>query len=232
MDALPKNFGFKVVDARSILNDLKRDKIRDKLPSIYSDRFRLEALRRNVGTWIDLDVVLLKPLPNLDYLYGWERHDTISNAILRLPSDSLILAEYLEAVRRNPTLMAADCRPLKKRLGRRIQTFIRPLVGQLAPLPDTGPVLLTHLLKKHCLEGRAQPIDVFYPIRPDPRHMHRITDTAFVREHITANTIGVHLWRYLFRMTAGNKQPISGWLCGDSRAKLAAEAGRLRTVRA
>lgn len=82
-----------VVDTRFLAD------FRDVQPPHLTDHFRVEALAQRCGTWIDLDIVFLKQLPNMPYLFGWQSNKRICNAILKLPPDSALLADYLAVCR-------------------------------------------------------------------------------------------------------------------------------------
>lgn len=187
--------------------------MRDRLPSIYSDRFRLEGLAQGRGTWIDLDMLLLRPLPSQDYLFAWEAPKAVCNAILRLPAGSPVLGEYLKFLRRSPTMLCSPDRSLKHCVGRHWHAFIRPKMGMAAPLPDTGPKLLTHLLRKHGLLGEALPIEAFYPVHPSAEQLAGLQGPL----SFGPETIAVHLWRYLYRRTVGTAPPRSGWLAEQAQ---------------
>jgi hypothetical protein len=62
----------------------------------FSDWFRYELLKRDLGTWIDTDMYLLRPLDeHAEHLFGEERPGVINNAVLRVPADSPVLDELL-----------------------------------------------------------------------------------------------------------------------------------------
>src|SRR5205823_4237725 len=66
----------------------------------FSDWFRYELLKRGLGTWIDTDMYLLRPLDEqAEHLFGEERPGVINNAVLRLPADSPVLDELLAPFR-------------------------------------------------------------------------------------------------------------------------------------
>ena len=83
---LPSRTHIKVYDARDILSEDKIFKYtgreKGKRPNAYSflpfsDLFRFTMLHKKGGTWMDLDIFLLKPIPtsiwNRDYVFSSER---------------------------------------------------------------------------------------------------------------------------------------------------------------
>src|SRR5690606_16604112 len=62
--------------------------------AVFADLFRYELMARDLGVWIDCDVLSLHPLPtDAPVLFGWQDETAVNNAVLRLPSDSPILAD-------------------------------------------------------------------------------------------------------------------------------------------
>ena len=51
---------------------------------LYSDWFRYELLKRGLGTWVDADVYVLRPLDMVKpYLFGVQDAPILNNAVLR-----------------------------------------------------------------------------------------------------------------------------------------------------
>lgn len=54
----------------------------------FADIFRMELLRRNLGTWLDADLLLLRPIPeDRAVILAWERYGHICNAAMRFPEN-------------------------------------------------------------------------------------------------------------------------------------------------
>lgn len=224
-DLAARELGCAVADAHDVLDDAKLDRLRTRLPAIYADRFRLEGISQGRGAWVDLDLLMLKPMPDKDFLFGWECCKAINNAVLRMPPDSAILGEYLHILRRNPTLLSAPQRPWRKKAGRLYRSAVRRLRGAEMLFPDTGPMLLTHLVKKHGLAAEAAPPSVFYPVAPpDVQDFHSGTDAT---RHIRPDTVAMHLWRDRYRRVNGKGvPPRDSWLWQRMEELGVAEADR------
>jgi hypothetical protein len=182
-----------------------------RLPSYFVDWFRVEAMARppDLGAWVDLDVVFLKTLPQDEYLFGWERHDLIGAAILRLPN-SPVLDAYLRSCRRRPITRLPPWWSWHKRMKFTLKQFRRALRGQERLKAyhgldfPYGPPMLTHLLQEHGLIGLAKDRSVFYP---GGYETERLASASAVASFATQDTVAVHLWRQLYRRKVGVTYP-------------------------
>jgi hypothetical protein len=207
VDNVPKHVN--VRDAREVMPiDLMIKDRRTKSPAIGADIFRLLLQKQQRGCYIDCDMVLLKPLPEEDHLFGWERHDSINSAVLRLPPDSPILADMLKLAFSDP--IVPPWMPSRWRRKQRIRWFTgKHTKLDTMPWATIGPVALTYYSRQRGLQDKAKPVDVFYPVG--------LEDTAsFFRPAaelgITPNTIAVHLWHSMIKLAA-DLEPLDGsWL--------------------
>lgn len=228
-----EGLGCRVADAQQLLSDDPAlERLRLLHPAHYTDHFRLAGLRHAVGTWIDLDLVFLKPLPSDPYLIGWETDRSVCNAVLRLPSGSAILDEYVTICQKRPLKLNVPWYPLGKRVHRHIKRVTHTLQGKmLAPL--LGPITLTYLVRKHGLLRRVKPAPVFYPVPFGRTSIAKVADPGYIESCIRPETITVHLWRSLFRKVYGDTLP-GPWLKSamvrflQSKAELAAASGSER----
>jgi hypothetical protein len=176
--------------------------------SLFSNLFRYELQRRNLGLWIDCDVYCVRPItldrPNV---FGWENSGSINVAILALPPDSPVIAKLIGLFDAKspvlPWLEAAD----------HAAFTARRLAGEefgLADLPwgSAGPAAFTYLLKEARLTSFAAARSVFYPLAWDqgPQLMKSSTNIATM---IAPNTLAIHLWnetlhRYLDKAERGS----------------------------
>ena len=204
--------GCGVIHAAEILNDdPELDRLRAIHAAHYADHFRAEGIATGVGTWVDLDVVFLKTLPDDAHLFGWENADSINGAVLRLPRGPL-LSDYLAVLRKRPMPYNVPWLPLRTRVRRQVKRVTRALQGRRPPAPVLGPATLTHLIRKHKLEGAAQPQEVFYAIAPSKDVLQRLVEEGFIEKLIAPSTIALHLSGSYFRKIHGLDAPTTGWL--------------------
>ena len=128
--------------------------------AFYADMVRLELLRRNLGTWSDLDCLFLRPLDlDEEYVFGLCDEKRVNNAILHLPFDCEMLNDYHAAVNTMPLRAPWATNHIKIR--RNIEIFF----GQQIPTNPTkmaiGPRALSWFLKKHALLHHAKELPVF-----------------------------------------------------------------------
>jgi hypothetical protein len=90
-----------IEDAHEVMDGAALGDMTAKLPDHFSDHFRVEGLAKGLGTWADLDIVFLRAVGEEDYLLGGDMGD-VCNAVLNLPPDSPILADYLSMCRHRP----------------------------------------------------------------------------------------------------------------------------------
>ncbi len=193
-------------------------------PAVFSDRFRLELLRRGLGIYADLDIYCVRPILAGDgYVMGLETPDSINNAVLLIPPDAPLLSDLLAIFDpKKRDIWLPFLPPL-----RRLEVAVRRLAGETLPVEHmqfgaTGPMPLTYYARKHGLYDKASAPDVFYPVpyKDIPTLMQ--PGSSFDRA-ITANTLGIHLWRSQFtdrgRASIGLPQP------GSALAKLCARDG-------
>jgi hypothetical protein len=167
--------------------------IRHKTGSValFANWFRYELQRRGLGTWLDTDAYLLKPLDGeTPYLMGFESGH-INNGVIRIPADSPLLAPLIAVFEEKSVPPWLPPRP---RLAAwwRLRTTGRSGLAQM-PWGSAGPKALTALARQHGLLHHALPPEVLYPVSwekadwiGNPRI--RLADV------ITDRTVSVHLW--------------------------------------
>ena len=201
--------GVQIIDASPILP-------REAIPSswmnrsdIYSDWFRYEIQKRELGTWLDLDVYLIAPLdldrPNL---FGEYEPGKINGAVLRLPESPMlrVLLEQFEE-KSVPTSM-----PFKKRL----ELGVRRLIDGKAdltrtPWGTTGPFALTEFVRKFGLSSEALPPEVFYPAAWQKADWIANPEMA-LEDFVTKRTVAVHLWNELIKGIKNSPAPEGSFL--------------------
>lgn len=136
---------------------------REGSPSLHSNFFRFALMRNTDHTWVDLDMIALQPFDFLgDRIYGYEKPDQVNCAVLRLPKDSLVLADLSKL---GPgTRGIAPHIQGARRLKYRIKTLGRGVPIENWPWGSTGPRALTAYLRQHDELKYALPLEVLYPI--------------------------------------------------------------------
>lgn len=188
--------GIELKDAADILPESSIVRHRSGSVAPFSDWFRYEILTRGLGTWVDTDMYLLKPLDeHCEYLFGEERPGIINNAVLRLPCGSPLLTELLAPFSGTvPTWLAA-----RHRLTSGLRKWLRGGVdvGEM-PWGTTGPAALTAAAAKFGLSSLALPSTVFYPV-PWERAQWIVDPAIDVGKLVTSDTVGIHLWNECIR---------------------------------
>lgn len=160
--------------------------------ALFSNMFRMELQRRELGLWVDADVVALREL-DLDgpFVVGRESDRFLNGAILKLSPDSPVLRDWLAmaASGRVPPWLPFHRAPgawMKQALG----ISVHP--SEL-PFGTFGPKSITALAERHGLTGQAQPEPVFYPLHP--RQAERLYDPSLqLADIMTPQTRTIHLW--------------------------------------
>ena len=176
----------------------------------FSDWFRYELQSRGLGTWIDTDVYLLRPLDEeSSYLFGEQAPGMVNNAVLRLPQDSPLLPELLHPFRERTT---PAWLPLRIRMSAKLRELARGK-ADLARLPwgSTGPQALTALARRYSLVSEALAPDVFYPV-PWQRADWLLDPRIGLQQVVSERTVAVHLWNECIRAFKDRPAPEGSFL--------------------
>lgn len=186
--------GVELIDAREFLPcDATVTQLLDASAySKISDVLRYRLLEDGARTWVDVDVMLLADdVPQSAPLFGLEDDHHVNTAVLRLGDPSGLTSRLL-----------AETGDLD------------PEMTISAERSTWGPLLLTRLVDELDLRGRAQPVDVLYPIAS--RDLWRLFDPREVRwcEQALEGASTLHLWNeFLRRAALKDKRPARGsWL--------------------
>lgn len=178
-------------------------------PSVFADLFRYEGLRRGLGTWVDLDVLLLRNISGLgDHIFGLQDDRLIAIGVLRLPVSSPILRDILDCCSRRVIVA-----PHWKRQ-RQIRQRVAGAFGLHKTLEDLpwgtiGPKLLTYYARKHDIEPLPQ--TAFYPY-PSKDFMVAFDPGVRVEDRFTSDTYAVHLWNERIKHLKGSPPPPGSFL--------------------
>lgn len=146
--------------------------------AISGNLIRYQMMRQGLGLYVDCDMYCVRPMDDADYIMGWQDAGHLNNAVLKLPPDSPAVID----------LAAID------------NGWVPPWLSHQPPLPlneypwgTSGPVALTHFVRKHRLEPYTWPAEVFYPVH----HMawkDLFNPGKTIEDITTPLTRYVHLW--------------------------------------
>ncbi|MGV8936057.1 MAG: hypothetical protein ACOH2J_02980 [Allorhizobium sp.] len=163
--------GIDAGDARSVMDEQMLGKfIADGRPSLahFSDVFRYKLINETGETWIDTDLVCIRPfaIPDDRNFFGMETEKSVNNAILRLVGPQL------------PQLID------------KAMTFAN---GENYPWGATGPALITQFYGAAAFND-ALPREAFYPIHWDDWWMPFLPSQRARCEQLCKTSFGLHLW--------------------------------------
>ena len=162
-------------DASEILSVEKRWKIKG-MSTIFSDLFRYYLLYKTGGWWMDLDIVLLKPIT------------TESQIVLSL--------HFSEKEGNRLSGLFLNAAPLKMPKGHILgETCIREAESrdfEKLNHADLGPLLIDKEVPKLKLEKYIVPPEIYSPI--GFHEVQRVIEPGFGFDRITGNTVAIHLF--------------------------------------
>jgi len=202
--------GVELRDASEILPQSEVFFHRDGSVAMFADWFRYELQRHGLGTWVDTDVYLLRPLDgDRPHLFGREAPDLINNAVLRIPPHSPLLTELLQMFERRTVPQWLPWRA-------KLRAHARALIGGKAdfsrlPFGATGPDALTAIAERLGLASEALPSDVFNPVAWWDAEW--ICDPQITLDSVTTErTVAVHLWNECIKDFKGAPAPKGSFL--------------------
>jgi len=181
--------------------------------ALFSNRFRYHLLRRYPVTWLDADVLLLRPLhASAPHVFGWESEELIGTAVLRLPGSSPLLDDLLALTDARvpiPNWWPRHWKIAQRLLGR-VGMQCRAEHMRWATF---GPRALTRTVEDHEYTNLAAPRDVFYPIHHSEAH-RLLAESESVCASLGEATISVHLWNSsdAMRRMRDRLPPAKSWL--------------------
>jgi hypothetical protein len=196
--------GVKIGDASIILplDRVTRHRSTGSL-SMAADRFRFEFMAAGLGIYVDCYCV--QPIPDREFIFGWQDNETIATGVLKLPKNGKILSSMMAM-----SATRGFVPPWVKTKIQR-QYRIRAAFGRPVPLEDMmwgtlGPVGLTYYAKQYGLAEKAQPIDEYYPVGFHQAALLRDPGVQ-LSDLITPRTKIVHLWNE-FQRKIGAPPPV------------------------
>src|SRR3990167_3728033 len=138
----------------------------------FSDLFRYELQRRDLGMWIDCDVYCVRAFAfEQPYVFGWQTPDALGNAVLRLPSGSKLAGDLIALFDKRSTIYPWLSSAEQKRWLER-KWAGESLDWADLPWAATGPSALTYLVRELGLTGHALRPSVLYLLPlPDAPHL-------------------------------------------------------------
>jgi hypothetical protein len=191
--------GVELADGRSILpsSRIVRHKATGSF-SLFSNLFRYELQRRNLGIWIDCDVYCIRRFDfDTDFIIGWQNDSELNGAVLKLPDGTPILDRLISMFTQTSPVLPWLSDKEQQRLRQRKLSGERFELSDL-PWGSAGPLALTYLVQESGLARRAFPPAVFYPLpaREAPLLLRANTDlTRFLK----SDTRAIHLWNEALR---------------------------------
>jgi hypothetical protein len=192
--------GVEFFDATQLMRREEIVRYRNGSLALSSNIYRYRLLRAGLGLYVDCDVFCLRPFPEDEYLMGWERPDSINNAVLAAPADSPFLRD-VSAAAENRHFIAPWLNGRRRRRALLLRAIGRPRHVSAQPWGTTGPMLITHMAAKHGLTELALPVDAFYPLALD--HVELLDDPGVsLAELTTSRSYAIHLWHSVGRLQA------------------------------
>ena len=212
--------GIRVRDANEIFpcQTIMRDRVSNS-PALHSDMFRYAMLAQTDLTWVDMDVLCIRPfIPVGPCTFANQTDSMVNNAVLRLPKDSQTLHHLLQFkpdTRGYPPLLS-----FRRKLKNWIKDgFSAPHIS-LWPWGSIGPHALTWYLKKSGEIQHALPQNTFYYVPYDKGDM--LTQPGLLtRRNLPPDVFYIHLWGELLRTQLRSKALDDASFLGEEKIRLA-----------
>ena len=205
--------GVDLADAREVMPENMLLRYSDSgAIQLGANIFRYQLLKKSLGYWVDMDFYFLKPLEFAeDYVFGFERSNSINNALMKIPAHSKMLKTILFNIRPNK-------RPPWYGPKRSLFYYAQRIKSGSIKIEDMpwgtfGPQLVTYAARKSGAYHAAKPRSVFYPVAYDQVGLFlEPADNAHQKiEH--EDTIAIHLYRSaLLWQLKGGTPPAGSYL--------------------
>lgn len=164
-------------------------------PAPFADRFRIKLIALGLGTWIDTDLLFIRPLRSASRnVFGWENERLVGNAILGMdPTEEAFkaLAQMSEDDHLVPPWWQGH-----RRAGLRALKWLG-LARHVSTLPygTTGPDLLTWVVNSFGLRPQVQPLQVFYSLPYGQKEqVFKAQSTWHSLASLPQDVVAIHLW--------------------------------------
>jgi hypothetical protein len=196
--------GVEIADARALMSEDRIVRYRKGGSySLFSNLFRLMILKAGLGLYVDCDVFCLRPIPDNDYIFGFENSEFLNGAVLKLPSDSEMM-RGLSAIATDPDFVAPWFRPRKRAWLAFRKAMGFPAGIQIYRWGDLGPIATTYYARQAGVIGKAAPAEVFYPVSHD-RAQVLLEPGLSLGGLVTDRTLTVHLYNEKLRAFLSQK---------------------------
>jgi hypothetical protein len=212
--------GIDLADARDVMPESLLLRYADSgAVQLGSNIFRYHLLKKSLGYWVDMDFYFLKPLNfTNDYVFGYEREDSINSAILKIPANSEMLRIIFQLMQ--PNVRPPWYGPKRTLLyyGRKIMNG--PIKIEDLPWGTFGPQLVTYAARKSGCYRVAQQQSVFYPVAYDRVGLF-LEPADKARQKIEhGGTVAIHLYRSAIERLLKTGAPPVGSYLADACKKL------------
>lgn len=172
-----------------------------------ADIFRILLQKQNRGCYIDCDLLLLKPIPDSEYILCEDGRQYVNNAILKLPPDCPIIDPIVELA--TAEVIVLPWWSWSRRVRQRLKGYVglHKRIDELPWIALSG-MAITYYLEVYGLRGKALSYEAYYPI-PSKRVAEFFTPSAALHG-ITDQTIAVHLWNNKIPTALKNAPPPPG----------------------
>jgi hypothetical protein len=190
--------GISVGDAREIFDPDPRI-LEQTAPSYVADAFRIHLLHKAGHTWIDADILCLRPLDEDPFFFGYTPWNAeVNNCIIGLPKHSMTLRRMVHFTTEPYPIskfVKAQHHEILVNIDDPVERFIKQ--SQLLRT-SIGPKLFSGVLKRSGEIVHAKPAEVLSPV-PWQYLSVMFNPYGGTDGWITPKTQTVHLWGHMLR---------------------------------
>lgn len=175
-------------------------------PAVHADLFRLNLMEKTDEIWVDADAYAVKPFQSENgYLIAGRRDGQrrIHNGVMRLPSDSPALKNWLEFVRTVPCIPPWWERPMQRTY---TKLYGRKVAFPALPLGVIGPLAAYHFMDETGEIAHVLPEREYYALPFASRRAWFEPDTGQFDEYDWQSKTSVHLFSSVFRSLLGRRR--------------------------